>query len=285
MDIFIKVLLVKDRMDYKVTISIDGTRKIDFQEGHTAVIIPTVNEKHAVCVSCQVGCPVGCKFCHTGKMGLKRNLTADEIVNQIIVAKSVIGSNPTTVVFMGMGEPLLNLNAVLAAAERMHKEFQLAYNHITISTSCLPTMNRLLDIPFNVALSIHSPFDETRKRLMPPTILIKDIISFAQEYCQKHPRKELMVEYALMKGINDRDEDIKALLALPWPKKTLFNFIQYNDLGEFKRSDDLHLHNFKQAAIAAGFKSFVRLSRGPDIAAACGMLDAPQVKFLSSATK
>jgi 23S rRNA (adenine2503-C2)-methyltransferase len=260
-------------MNHKITTSTDGTVKIDFEAGHTAVIIPTLNEKYAVCVSCQIGCPVGCKFCYTGKMGLKRNLTADEIVEQIIVAKSIIHKNPTTVVFMGMGEPLLNLNNVLAAAEMMHKQFQLSYHRITISTSCLPNIKKLLDIPFNVALSVHSPFDEIRKKLMPPTILIKEIISFAQEYCRTHPRKELMIEYAVMKDVNDRDEDSKALLALPWPKKTLFNFIQFNSLGEFRRSDDQRLHDFKQAAINAGFKSFIRLSRGPDIKAACGMLD------------
>jgi 23S rRNA (adenine2503-C2)-methyltransferase len=282
---FINDFYVELCMDYKLTTSADGTRKIDFAEGHTAVIIPTMNEKYAVCVSCQIGCPVGCKFCYTGKMGLKRNLTADEIVNQIVVAKSIINKDPTTVVFMGMGEPLLNLNAVLIAAERMHKEFQLAYNHITISTSCLPAINKLLDIPFNVALSIHSPFDEVRRKLMPPTISIKEIVAFAQEYCKRHPRKEIMIEYALMKGINDRDEDSKALLSLSWPRKTLFNFIQYNDLDQFKRSVDSRLRDFKKAAIDTGFKSFIRLSRGQDIEAACGMLDQPEVKFLSTASK
>ncbi len=286
-------------MNYKLTTSLDGTKKIDFENGYTAVIIPTKDEKYAVCVSCQIGCPVGCKFCYTGKMGFKNNLTAEQIVDQVRTANTIIGRlklgkaklipaeqvqlwNPTTVVFMGMGEPLLNLNNVIAAAEIMHKEFQLAYKHITISTSCLSNIKKLLDIPFNVALSLHSPFDEVRKKLIPSTITIAEIIEFAKAYCAKNRKRELMIEYALMKGVNDSDEDLQALRALQWPKKATFNFIEYNDLGEYKNSGRERLFYFKQAMIDAGFKSFIRYSRGPDIKAACGMLDVTMpVKFLS----
>jgi 23S rRNA (adenine2503-C2)-methyltransferase len=269
-------------MDYKATVASDGTQKLEFSEGYIAVIIPTKDDKYAVCVSCQIGCPVGCKFCYTGKMKLKRNLHADEIFEQVSVAKSIIGKYPNTVVFMGMGEPTLNLGNVLAAAEKIHKEYYLSFQHITISTSCLSNIDTLLNIPYNVALSIHSPFDEVRKKLMPPSIGIKEILAFAQEYCKRHPRKELMVEYALMNGINDRDEDLKELLSLPWPKSTLFNYIQFNDLDEFKRSSEERILHFKKETIAAGFKSFVRLSRGKDIKAACGMLDQPNVTILNS---
>jgi 23S rRNA (adenine2503-C2)-methyltransferase len=263
-------------MAYNVHTSADGTKKIDFSEGYTAVIIPTINEKYAVCVSCQLGCAVGCKFCYTGKMGFKKNLTAEQIVEQVKVAKELIGKTPYSVVFMGMGEPTLNLQNVLNAAEQIHNEFEIAYRRITISTSCLPTINKLLDIPFNVALSLHSPFDEIRKKLMPPTISIKEIIEFANEYCKRYPRKELMIEYAMMKGINDRDEDLKELLSLPWPKKTTFNLIEFNDIDEFKRVPRERMFEFKNAIIAKGFKSFVRYSRGNDIAAACGMLDCSE---------
>ncbi len=268
--------------DYVVTTSTDGTKKIDFKRGYTAVIIPTVNEKYAVCVSSQIGCAVGCKFCYTGKMGLKDNLTAEEIVNQVKVAKEIINRTPYSIVFMGMGEPTLNLKEVLKAAEQIHQQFEIAYRRITISTSCLSTINKLLDIPFNVALSLHSPFDEVRKRLMPPTIKINEIVSFAQEYCKRYPRKELMIEYAMMQGVNDRDEDIQKLFTYSWPKKTTFNFIEFNDLDEFKRVNRERMQEFKNAAIAAGFKSFIRYSRGPDIAAACGMLDQPQLIKIKS---
>jgi 23S rRNA (adenine2503-C2)-methyltransferase len=175
---------------------------------------------------------------------------------------------------MGMGEPLLNLNPVLDAAERIHKLFNIAYVHITISTSCLRNIEKLLDVPFNVALSVHSVFDKTRKKIMPASISIKKIVDFAEIYCKKHPRKELMIEYTLMNGINDTEQDLKKLSSLHWPKKTLFNFIQCNDLGDYVRSEHQRLYDFKQTMILAGYKSFVRLSRGNDIGAACGMLDS-----------
>ena len=261
-------------MTYKTTKSIDGTIKIDFDRGYTAVIIPTINDKYAVCVSSQIGCAVGCKFCYTAKMGFKSNLTEEEIVNQVRVVKEIIGKAPQSVVFMGMGEPTLNLGNVLNAAEQIHKEFSIAYNRITISTSCLKNINSLLDIPFNVALSLHSPSDSVRKKLMPATIEVKEIVNFANEYHKRHPRKELMIEYAMMKGINDRNEDVIELMSLSWPKKTTFNLIEFNDIDEFRRVSGERMTEFKNAIIKAGFKSFIRYSRGPDIKAACGMLDA-----------
>ena len=261
----------------KTTESKDGTIKIDFEKGYTAVIIPTINDKYAVCVSSQIGCAVGCKFCYTAKIGFKSNLTEDEIVNQIKVAKEIINKTPQSVVFMGMGEPTLNLGNVLNAAEQIHKEFSIAYNRITISTSCLNNINSLLDIPFNVALSLHSPFDNVRKKLMPATIGIKEVVKFANEYHKRHPRKELMIEYAMMNEINDRNEDVKELMSLSWPKKTTFNLIEFNDIDNFKRVPRERMTEFKNEIIKAGFKSFIRYSRGPDIKAACGMLDAQVV--------
>ncbi|MEK6886356.1 MAG: radical SAM protein [Nanoarchaeota archaeon] len=258
---------------YKITTSSDGTKKIDFDEGYASVIIPTVNDKYAVCISCQIGCAVGCKFCYTAKMGFKSNLISKKIVEQVNVASSIMGKFPYSIVFMGMGEPILNLSESLKAAEQIHKEFEIAYNRITISTSCLPNIKKLLDIPFNVALSLHSPFDDVRKRLMPATIEIKHIVDFAKEYCKKHPRKELMIEYAMMKGVNDRDEDVKELMSFQWPNKTTFNLIEFNDIDNFKRVSRERMTEFKDAIIKSGYKSFIRYSRGPDIKAACGMLD------------
>ncbi len=264
---------------HKLTKSKDGTIKIDFDKGYTSVIIPTINDKYAVCVSCQIGCSVGCRFCYTAKMGFKENLSSDEIVEQIKVANEIMDKKPQSVVFMGMGEPTLNLKNVLESAEQIHKEFSIAYNRITISTSCLKNIDKLSDIPFNVALSLHSPFDDVRKKLMPLTIPIKDIVTFAKEYCSRHPRKELMIEYAMMKGVNDRDEDVKELMSLPWPKKTTFNLIEFNDIDDFKRVSRDRMTEFKNAIIKAGHKSFIRYSRGPDIKAACGMLDAELIKI------
>ena len=258
---------------YKVTASTDGTKRIDFDEGYVSVIIPTKNDKYAVCVSCQIGCPVECKFCHTGNMGFKKNLSSEQIVDQIKAAEEIIGKPPYSVVFMGMGEPTLNFNNVIEAANNIHNEFEIAYRRITISTSCFKTISKLLNIPFNVAVSLHSPFDKVRKSLIPSTISVKSIVDFANKYHRKHPRKEFMVEYALMNGVNDSGKDIRKLFSLNWPKKTSFNFIEFNDVGNFKRTDRDTIFKFKNAAIKAGYKSFVRYSRGADISAACWMLD------------
>ena len=113
-------------MSYKTKTSTDGTIRIEFEKGYVAVIIPTKDYKIAVCVSCQIGCPVGCKFCYTGKLGFKSNLNSEEIVEQVKVAKEILKKNPTSVVFMGMGEPTLNLKNVLDAGEKIHKEFNLS---------------------------------------------------------------------------------------------------------------------------------------------------------------
>lgn len=258
---------------YSTSKSSDGTIKITFKEGFVSVIIPTIDEKYAVCLSSQIGCPIGCSFCFTGKMGFKRNLTKEELLLQFETVMTIIGKVPNSVVFMGMGEPTLNLENVLSAAEEIHRKYSIAYVRITISTSCLKNINKLLNIPFNLALSVHSVIDKTRKKIMPKSVSIKTILNFANKYCKSHPKKYLMIEYAMMKGINDSDNDIKQLTKIKWPKRTLFNFIQFNDIGKFKQTNIERMREFKQAMRTAGYKAFIRQNRGNDIKAACGMLD------------
>ncbi len=269
---------------HELSISADGTKRIDFKEGYVSVIIPTKNDKYAVCVSCQIGCPMGCTFCHTGKF--KKNLTADEIVNQVKIAKEIMDKLPYSVVFMGMGEPMLNFKNIVLAMERIHNEFQIRYKRITISTSGV-NLDKLLDMPCNIAISLHSPFEQSRKKLMPGIYRlnnklknskikdnkIKEILNFAGKYAKKHPNHELMIEYALMKNVNDSDKHIGKLLRYKWPKQTNFNFIEFNDKGELSKTEMKTLFKFKNAAIKKGYKSFVRYSRGADIKAACGMLN------------
>lgn len=315
-------------MAFKILTSNDGTKRIDFDDGYSSVIIPTVNGKYAVCVSCQIGCPLGCRFCYSGKAKLKRNLTCSEIVNQAKAAKEIMNKNPYSVVFMGMGEPMLNFENVINAAEKIHSEFQVRCRRITISTSGI-MLEKLLNIQYNVAISLHSPFDKIRKKLMPNNYKINfnmknnkitnklirakllpnnkssaapmpnnikkltnnagilnckinnnhkinEILNFARKYAKKHPKHELMIEYALIKGITDSDKDMKKLFSLKWPKKTNFNFIEFNDIGKFKKSGRERLFEFKNYAIKRGYKSFVRYSRGADIKAACGMLGIKQ---------
>ena len=261
-------------MNYILEKSKEGIIKINFKEGYSSIIIPSKDEKFSVCVSCQIGCPLSCKFCHTGSVKFKRNLSSQEILEQIQTAKEIIKKNPTSVVFMGMGEPLLNLKEVLKAAEEIHNKFSISYNRITISTSCLKNIDKLKDIPFSVAISLHSPFDKIRKKLMPKSIPIRDIIQFVKNYSKnKSKKKYIMIEYSLIKGINDSDEDLKQLLKLKWPKNTLFNLIEFNHCNNFIPSEIERVHKFKLAIISAGYKCFIRMSRGKDIKAACGMLD------------
>lgn len=261
-------------MSYKIQTSSDGTKKLIFDKGHIAVIIPTKDEKNTVCISCQVGCPVGCKFCYTGKIGFKCNLSADEIFEQAKIAQEIIGKKIQSIVFMGMGEPTLNIKNVLEAAERIHKELLISYNRITISTSCLKNLGSLENIQFNVALSLHSPFDKVRKELIPGAASLRKILTFTKKYLEKsNNKKYVMIEYSMIKGVNDSEKDLKKLISFKWPKKMLFNLIEFNPSGEFQKSDEEAVEHFKQEIIKAGWKCFIRKSRGSDIEAACGMLD------------
>ncbi len=259
--------------NYKIEKSTDGTIKINFKEGYIAVIIPTKDDKLSVCVSCQIGCPVGCKFCYSGKTKFKRNLTAEEIVEQVRVAKEVAGLEPTSIVSMGMGEPTLNLKNVSEAGEKIHEEFNISYNRITISTSCLKSLDKLADTKFNIALSLHSPFDAIRKKLIPGTVSVSKIVKFSKDYLAKgNNKKYVMIEYSLIKGVNDSEKDLKKLVSLKWPKRMLFNLIEFNDLGEMQGSEIKTLEHFKEEIIKKGWKCFIRGSRGKDISASCGML-------------
>ena len=261
-------------MDYKIVKSNDGAIRINFLEGYSSVIIPTKEGKNTVCVSCQIGCPVKCKFCYSGKAKFKRNLTKEEIIKQVEIAQEIIGKKSQAIVFMGMGEPLLNIKNVLEAAEEIHNKFAISYNRITISTSGLKNIDKLLKIKFNVAVSLHSPFDKKRKELIPPGISVRKIVNFAKKYCEVHHKKNyVMIEYALIKGVNDSEKYLEKILELKWPKRTLFNLIEFNDIKSFKKSEDKIYDKFKLEIIKKGFKCFIRKSRGRDIGASCGMLN------------
>jgi 23S rRNA (adenine2503-C2)-methyltransferase len=247
-------------------ISIDGTIKFKFDEGYSLVIIPSINDKNAVCLSVQVGCLVGCRFCKAGRF--IRNLSYDEIINQFRIAKKFLGKNPSSVIFMGMGEPMLNFKSVLAVIHSINSE-GISYNKITLSTVGV-NLSLLLEVPFQVAVSLHSPFDEARRRLIPNScVSIIDLLSFIKMYSlnRKHGA---MIEYALIEGINDSNEDIEGLFNLDLPKNIFFNLIEFNDYESFKKSSRLLF--FKKKLLDAGYKCFIRSSRGKDIEASCGML-------------
>jgi len=261
-------------MKYKIDNSKDGTIRIIFNEGYSAVVIPTKDGKNTVCVSCQIGCCVGCKFCYSGKIKFKRNLTIREIVEQVKIAQEIIGKRPQSIVFMGMGEPLLNLENVIEAAEEIHNKFSISRYRITISTSALKNLNKLSKVKFNLAISLHSPFDSIRKKLIPNTVSISKIIKFVNSFCKNHKKRfGVMIAYTLIKNVNDSEKDLKKLLSYKWHKRILFNLVEFNNIEGLKKSEDKIMEKFKLAIIKAGYKCFIRIARGRDIQASCGMLE------------
>ncbi len=250
----------------KVQYSSDGTIKLDFSDGYTAVIIPHKDGKIAVCVSCQIGCPIGCTFCYTAKLGFKRNLTAEEILNQIDESVKLAGKL-TSVIFMGMGEPMANFSQVNKSIELIHEKYSLSYKKITLSTMGV-NLDKLKNIKFRVAISLHSPYDEERKKLIPLAKPIQEMIDYSHSITHKDG---VMIAYTLIKGVNDTQKHLEKLLSLNWNKNVYFNLIEFNDIDNMKRSDNLKM--FREKIMAAGYKCFTRQSRGSDIGAACGMLD------------
>jgi 23S rRNA (adenine2503-C2)-methyltransferase len=254
----------------KIEMSCDGTIKIIF-DGYYAVLIPTKDDKVALCVSCQKGCPIGCKICFSGRF-FERNLASDEIVSQFEEACKILGRVPNTIVFMGMGEPSLNFSEVKKAADYFHNF--LSYNHITISTSCIDREKLILfeELPYALAISLHSPFDSVRKKLVNSFMSVREIAEFSRRCAKGRNKRSILIQYSLIKGVNDRDRDLKKLVSYKWPKNAMFNLIEFNSIGEFEKSDEGRFKFFKEGIIAAGWKCFTRKSRGADIGAACGML-------------
>jgi 23S rRNA (adenine2503-C2)-methyltransferase len=255
-------------MDYKLASSSDGTKLITFKEGFKSVIIPAKDDKNAVCLSSQIGCQMNCAFCRAGKF--KRNLTSDEIYAQAKIAQDIIKCKPTSIVIMGMGEPMLNFKEVNAAIDRLNKDMGISYKRITLST-CGVNLDLLKGAKFLIAISLHSPRDDVRQRIMPGACPVKEVVDFANIF--KDNKNGVMMEYALMDGINDSDDDLALLLSLDWPKNAVFNILEFNDHNCLKKSGKGHYHKFWEALVGAGFKCFVRESRGKDIEAACGMLE------------
>jgi len=179
----------------------------------------------------------------------------------------------TSVVFMGMGEPMLNINNVLNSINIINKEFHIPFRRITLSTIGID-LDKLLSAKFNIAISLHSPNEEIRQEITNSLTSINNILDFCKEFSKNRKNQNgVMIEYALIKDINDSDEDLNPLLNLDWPSNTNFNLIEFNDYKEFQASDKSKLNYFKKKIINAGFKCFIRESRGKDIDAACGMLN------------
>jgi 23S rRNA (adenine2503-C2)-methyltransferase len=258
----------------------DGTVKALFHthDGHPveAVLMRYRDGRRSVCLSSQSGCPLTCTFCATGQMQFRRNLTASEILDQALHFRRI---EPVDhVVFMGMGEPMLNLDSVLDAARSL-PDLGVTWRRTTVSTvGWLPGLRRFVDEveePIRLALSLHAPSGELRSELMPVNerYPLAEVIEECVRYHELRRRK-VFVEYVMLRGVNDRVEQARSLAHLLDPKAFKVNLIPYNPTGMFEGSSRKAIAAFKDVLDAARLPATVRLTRGRDIAAACGQLAA-----------
>jgi len=258
----------------------DGTQKVLFrtQDGHPveAVLMRYRDGRRSVCVSSQSGCPLTCTFCATGQMRFGRNLSASEILDQTLHFRRI---EPLThLVFMGMGEPMFNIDEVLAAARRL-PDLGITHRRTTISTvGWLPGLRRFVDEveePIRLALSVHAPNAALRGELMPVNdrYPLHEVLAECRRYFKLRGRK-VFVEYVMLGGVNDRVEQAKELAALLDPKIFKVNLIPYNPTGMHDGSTPKAIGAFKAELLRARVPTTVRLTRGRDIDAACGQLAA-----------
>ena len=273
----------------RVSQATDGTRKYLFhtRDDHAieTVMIPE-KTRRTVCISTQVGCPMGCTFCATGLLGIKRNLKAREIAEQVFVcARDISPERVTNVVVMGMGEPMLNYNATLGALKVLNDPdgFGLAARHIAVSTSGLvEKIRRFADEPeqFHLAISLHTPFEEERRELMPVAArhTISELMDAAR-YFVTRTRRKLFFEYTLLAGVNDQSRHVEALAHLLDHPLYHLNLLRFNwtDTG-FSATSKAEAKRFLGYARELGLSATLRPSRGQDIDAACGQLAAKDLR-------
>jgi 23S rRNA (adenine2503-C2)-methyltransferase len=258
--------------------SVDGTVKALFhtREGHPleAVLMRFRDGRRSVCVSSQSGCALTCTFCATGQMQFRRNLTTWEIVDQALHFKRI---EPVDhVVFMGMGEPMLNIDNVISAARRL-PDVGVTHRRTTVSTvGWLPGLTRFIDEvdePIRLALSLHAPADALRSSIMPVNdrYPLDDVLAECLRYFELRGRR-VFVEYVMLAGVNDSAEHAAELAALLDRNAFKVNLIPYNPTGMYDGSSRETIARFKAVLDARRVPSTVRLTRGRDIAAACGQL-------------
>jgi len=261
----------------------DGeTLKALFGGGYESVAMRYADGRRTVCVSSQAGCGLGCTFCATGQMGLIRNLEPFEIVAQVLWAGEVFGDRPTNVVFMGMGEPLANYDAMYAAVRSIHDDVGISARRIVVSTvGLVPQIDRLAaeDLPITLAVSLHAPDDETRTQLVPVNTRwpVADCIAAAKAFRKAHGRR-VSVEYALIADVNDRPWQARALGRLLKGTDIHVNVIPLNPTPGFGVPASMRVEEFAEEVRLAGANVTVRDTRGRDIEAACGQLATSALK-------
>jgi 23S rRNA (adenine2503-C2)-methyltransferase len=277
-----KAIVTETKIKVK-QVSSDGTIKylIEYPDGECVETVLMRFDNRAnltACVSSQVGCAVNCSFCATGKRGFIRNLSFVEIIEQVLTIQRDTGLKVTNIVFMGQGEPLLNLTNVLKAIEIFNNDFQIGARRITISTSgIIPKINELAEkeLQSTLAVSLHAPNHKLRAEIMPieNKYPIDELKKALLNYVEKTGRR-ITVEYILINDFNDTTEVAKELGYLLKDLKCNINLIPYNPTSndKFKKSSNNNIMKFKYLLEHSGKKVTVRLERGADIDAACGQL-------------
>ena len=257
----------------------DGTVKTLFHTADgrpiEAVLMRYRDGRRSVCVSSQSGCPLTCTFCATGQMKFGRNLSADEILDQALHFRRVEAIDH--VVFMGMGEPTMNIDSVLAACERL-PDLGVSHRRTAISTvGWVPGIDRLAEceLPVALALSLHAPNDGLRSQLMPVNdrYPLAEVLAACDRYRAKRRRK-VFVEYVMLAEVNDLPEHARELAALLDPRVYKVNLIPYNPTGSYDGSSPERIEHFRAILAEHRLTATVRLTRGRDIDAACGQLAA-----------
>lgn len=262
-------------------VSRDGTRKflIRMSDGvEIEAALLKMGDRLTACISSQAGCPIGCPFCSTGASGFERNLTKGEIAGQSIAIERHISKQVSSIVLMGMGEPLLNYDAVMGAVSMLNDKDmrELGRRHITLSTSgIVPGIDRLAasGSGIRLAVSLHAADDELRDELVPcnTTYPLRDLMEALRRY-QESTGDRITIEWSLFKDKNDSVSHARRLVSLLRGSHVYINLIPGNPTGEYKTSPHENIFRFESVLKTAGFETEIRQSKGQDINAACGQL-------------
>ena len=272
------------KIELSLKSKVDKTRKYLFELNDGNIIESVMmdyEDRVTVCISNQVGCRMGCRFCASTLEGLIRNLEPWEIIDQILKIQEDIGKRVSNLVLMGSGEPLDNFENTKKFLRIVNDKngLNIGYRHITLSTcGIVPKIIELaadLEIPINLALSLHSPYDEKRKEIMPiaNAYPIKDILDACKYYIKKTNRR-VTIEYSLIKGVNDSEKEAQELIRLLKGMLCHVNLIPINKVEErdFERPDKTYIYKFRDALEKNNIPTTVRNSMGSDIGGACGQL-------------
>jgi len=228
-------------------------------------------------LSTQVGCPVRCRFCASGAFGLKRNLEAGEMLEELLLGIAVAGRRPDNLVFMGIGEGLMNFERLASALEALTRDFQFSPRRITVSTSgFVPGMRKFSELrrEYNLAVSLHAPDDATRAKLIPDDCRypIPEILA-AADLCRQENGRDYTLEYTLISGVNDSPDQARRLGEIAYERHAKVNLIPYNETVEkFRRPAERTIRAFEEAVAATGARVTRRVERGGNSNAACGQL-------------